>query len=332
MKRILSGVQPTGELHLGNYLGAIRHWVALQETHESLFCIVDLHALTTLPDPLKMRAYSREVAAVYLASGIDPEKSAIFLQSAVPAHCELAWIFSCLTPLGWLNRMIQFKEKAGKHQEQANLGLYAYPVLQAADILIYKASHVPVGEDQKQHLELARDIAGAFNRRYGIDYFPLPEPLILGTAARVMSLREGTSKMSKSDPSEYSRIHFMDDPDTIALKIRKAKTDQDLIMGTPEAMKHRPEALNLLGIYAALTHLTLEKACQEFDGASFASLKKILTDQLIAVMEPIRQKLLAFLKDPSFLEGVLKKGAEKAQALASQNMKEIKDIIGFLSE
>lgn len=332
MKRIFSGLQPTGNLHLGNYLGALRNWVMLQTTHENLFCIVDLHALITLPQPSKMREYSRQVTAIYLAAGLDPEKSSIFLQSAVSVHCELAWIFSCLTPLGWLNRMIQFKEKAGKHREQANLGLYAYPVLQAADILIYKATCVPVGEDQKQHLELVRDIAGAFNRQYGIDYFDLPEPFILETAARVMSLRDGTSKMSKSDPSEYSRIHLKDDPDMIALKIRKAKTDPNPIAGSLKAMENRPEALNLLGIYAALSNLTLEKACQEFEGASFLSLKQKLTDQIIAVMEPIRHKLLAFLKEPTFLDDVLKKGSERANEIASHNMKEIRNIVGFLSE
>ena len=330
MGRILSGVQPTGNLHIGNYLGAIRNWVDLQASHENLFCIVDLHALTTLPDPVKMREYTREVAASYIAAGLDPDKSIIFPQSAVPAHCELAWIFGCLTPLGWLNRMIQFKEKAGKHREQANLGLYAYPVLQAADILIYKATHVPVGEDQKQHIELARDIAGAFNRQYGVEYFGLPEPFILKTAARIMSLRDGTSKMSKSDPSDYSRIHFMDDPDTIALKIRKAKTDSDPIAGTSKAMENRPEALNLLGIYAALASQTLEEMCQKFEGSTFAIFKKELADQIIAVMGPIRQRMIALLKDPGSLDSILTKGGEKANGLASKNMKEIKDIVGFL--
>lgn len=330
MGRILSGVQPTGNLHIGNYLGAIRNWVKLQSSHENLFCIVDLHALTTLPEPAKMREYTRQVAAAYIASGLDPYKSIIFPQSAIPAHCELAWILGCLTPLGWLNRMTQFKEKAGKHREQANLGLYAYPVLMAADILIYKATHVPVGEDQKQHLELARDIAGAFNREYGVEYFELPEPFILKTAARVMSLRDGNSKMSKSDPSDYSRIHFMDDPDTITLKIRKAKTDSDPLGGTSEAMKNRPEALNLLGIHAALADLSLEQACQKFEGATFASFKKELADQIVGVMEPIRQKMMDLLKDPDSLDSLLQKGAEKANDLASQNMREIKNIVGFL--
>lgn len=330
MGRILSGIQPTGNLHLGNYLGAIRNWVKLQDTYENLFCIVDLHALTTLPDPQKMALWTREVAAAYIAAGIKPEKSIIFPQSAVAAHSELAWIFSCLTPLGWLNRMTQFKEKAGKHKEQANLGLYAYPVLMAADILIYKATHVPVGEDQKQHLELARDIAGAFNRQYGREYFELPEPFILKTAARVMSLRDGTSKMSKSDPSDYSRIHFMDDGDAMALKIRKAKTDPDPLAGTPGEMENRPEALNLLGMYAALADKTLEETCRHFEGVSFSTLKRDLTDQLIATMEPIRTTMISLLNDPVSLDKILAKGSEDAQKIATQNLKEIKEIVGFL--
>lgn len=330
MERIFSGIQPSGNFHIGNYLGALRNWVKLQDIHENFFCIVDLHALTALPDPATMRIYTREITAAYLAAGIDPEKSSIFPQSAVPAHSELAWIFSCLTPLGWLNRMIQFKEKAGKHQEQANLGLYAYPVLQAADILIYKATKVPVGEDQKQHLELARDIAGAFNRQYDLEYFTLPEPFILKTAARVMSLRDGTSKMSKSDPSDYSRLHLMDDPDTIALKIRKAKTDADPIAGTPNAMKNRPEALNLLGIYAALADQSLEDVCRHFEGSTFAPFKQQLTDQIVMVMEPIRERMIMLLKNPDFLDSILQKGAEKARCLAVQHLSEVQDIVGFL--
>ncbi len=330
MGRIFSGIQPTGNLHLGNYLGAIRNWVALQETHENFFCIVDLHALTTLPGPKKLQENVKKVAAAYIAAGIDPEKSYIFPQSSVPAHCELAWIFACLTPLGWLNRMTQFKEKAGKQREQANLGLYAYPVLQAADILVYKATHVPVGEDQKQHIELARDIAGAFNRHYQVDYFDLPEPFILKTAARVMSLRDGTSKMSKSDPSDYSRIHLTDDPDTIILKIRKARTDPDPIAGTPQAMENRPEALNLLNIYAALTNQRLEDVCLEFEGSSFAPFKQKLADQIIAVFEPIHERTLALLEEPDFLGAVLKKGADKARDLALQHLNEVREIVGFL--
>lgn len=330
MGRIFSGIQPTGDFHLGNYLGAIRHWVKLQDSYETLICVVDLHSLTTLPDPQNMTKWTREAAAALIAAGINLEKSMLFAQSAVAAHSELGWILSCLTPLGWLNRMTQFKEKAGKHREQANLGLYSYPVLMTADILIYKATHVPVGEDQKQHLELTRDIAGAFNRQYGKDYFDLPEPLIFKTAARIMSLRDGTSKMSKSDSSEYSRIHFMDDPDTIALKIRKAKTDPEPIAGLPQDMEDRPEALNLLGIYAALSDTPLEETCQTFEGANFSTFKKDLTDQIITVMDPIRLEMLSLLKDPATLDGILKKGGEAANDLASRHLKEIKEIIGFL--
>jgi tryptophanyl-tRNA synthetase len=330
MGRIFSGIQATGNIHLGNYLGAIRNWVKLQDAHENLFCIVDLHSLTTLPTPEHMAQWTREVAAAYIASGINPEKSIIFAQSGVPAHTELAWIFACLTPLGWLNRMTQFKDKAGKHREQANLGLYAYPVLMAADILAYKATHVPVGEDQKQHLELARDIAGAFNRQYGQDYFELPEPYILKTAARVMSLRDGTAKMSKSDSSDYSRIHLMDDADAIALKIRKAKTDPDPLSGRLQDMENRPEALNLLGIYAALSDMTVEEACKRFEGATFSTLKAELTDRMIAVIEPIGREMRALLKDPATLDSIMKKGAEVANVMASKHLAEIKELVGFL--
>src|SRR5476649_2730759 len=264
MGRIFSGIQATGNFHIGNYLGALRNWVKLQNSFESLFCIVDLHSLTTLPTPENMRTWVREVAASYIAAGIDPDKSIVFPQSAVSAHSELAWILSCLTPLGWLNRMTQFKEKAGKHREEANLGLYAYPVLMAADILVYKATHVPVGEDQKQHLELARDIAGAFNRRYGVELFPLPEPQIFGPATRVMSLRDGSKKMSKSDSSDYSRINMTDDAASIELKIRKARTDPEPLPADAAALEKRPEAANLLGIYAALTDSTLAAALARF--------------------------------------------------------------------
>lgn len=330
MGRIFSGLQPTGDLHIGNYLGAVRNWAKMQYEHESLFCIVDLHALTTLPSPQSLQKHVREVTAAYIAAGLDPEKSFIFPQSAVPSHSELAWIFACLTPLGWLNRMTQFKEKAGKQKEQASLGLYAYPVLQAADILIYKATHVPVGEDQKQHIELARDIAGAFNRQYDTNYFTLPEPIILKTAARIMSLRDGTAKMSKSDPSDYSRIHFLDDPETIALKIRKARTDADPIEGKPGLMENRPEALNLLGIYAAFSGKTLEEVCIEFEGALFSSFKQKLTEQIVVVMNPIRERMLSLLKNPEDLDKILKKGSEKARELALQNLNEIQEIVGLV--
>lgn len=330
MGRIFSGIQATGNFHIGNYLGALRNWVKLQDAFESIFCIVDLHSLTTLPSPENMRKWVREVTASYIAAGINPDKAIVFPQSAVSAHCELGWIFSCITPLGWLNRMTQFKEKAGKHKEEANLGLYAYPVLMAADILVYKASHVPVGEDQKQHLELARDIAGAFNRQYGVEFFELPEPHILKTASRIMSLRDGTSKMSKTDPSEYSRIQFTDDPDAIALKIRKAKTDADPIQGTPDAMKDRPEALNLLGIYAAFADMTVEETCLKFEGSTFAPFKKELTDQIVATMDPIRLNMMSLLKDPAAIDAILKRGADRANEIAIKNMNEIKEIVGFL--
>src|SRR6201984_854894 len=278
MTRIFSRIHPTGNLHLGNYLGAIRNWVALQHDYDCIFCIVDLHALTQPQDPAELRASTREVTAAYIAAGIDPERCTIFNQSMVAAHVELAWLLGCLTPLGWLNRMTQFKEKGGKNREMAGLGLYAYPVLMAADILVYKATHVPVGEDQKQHLELARDIAGAFNRRYECQFFPLPEPQIFGAATRVMSLRDGTKKMSKSDGSDYSRINMTDDAETIALKIRKAKTDPQPLPATIAEAEARPEADNLLGIYASLANMSREQAVAQFAGKNFSAFKTELDD------------------------------------------------------
>jgi len=329
MGRILSGVQPTGNLHLGNYLGAIRNWVPLQNQHESLFCIVDLHSLTTQPDPAILKAHVLEMAAAYMACGVDPERSAIFPQSAVREHTELAWILSCITPLGWLNRMTQFKEKAGKQKDQANLGLYAYPVLQAADILLYKATHVPVGEDQKQHIELTRDIAGVFNNLHAQDFFPLPEPTIMKTAARIMSLRDGTKKMSKSDESDYSRIHLMDDDETIRLKIRKAKTDPDPISGSLGAMEKRPEAFNLLGIYGALSNQSIEDVMSECDGSTFAPFKSALADLLIATLSPIRARLTDLMAHPDHIQQVLNKGADKARAIASHTMKDVRSMAGL---
>src|SRR6202158_6396995 len=278
MNRIFSGIQPTGNLHLGNYLGAIRNWVALQHDSQALFCTVDLHALPLPQDPDELRAATREVTAAYVAAGIDPERCIIFNQSTVPAHAELAWLLGCLTPLGWLNRMTQFKEKAPKVRDNAGLGLYAYPVLMAADILLYKATHVPVGEDQKQHLEIARDIAGAFNRRYEVEFFPLPEPQIFGEATRVMSLRDGTRKMSKSDTSDYSRINMTDDSDAIALKIRRAKTDPEPLPATLAALEQRPEADNLVGIYAALAGASREAALGRFAGENFSTFKEALSE------------------------------------------------------
>jgi tryptophanyl-tRNA synthetase len=330
MNRIFSGVQPTGNLHLGNYLGAIRNWVALQADFDCIFCIVDLHALTMPQDPEALRAQTREVAAAYLAAGIDPERCIIFNQSAVSGHSELAWLLSCLTPLGWLNRMTQFKEKAGKKRDMAALGLYAYPVLMAADILLYKATHVPVGEDQKQHLELSRDIAGAFNRQFDTDYFPLPEPQIMGPGTRVMSLRDGTAKMSKSDASDNSRINMTDDADLIAQKIRRAKTDADHLPGTPAGLEDRPEAANLLGIYAALAGKSLEDVCQKYDGAGFATFKGDLADLAVEVLGPVGAEMARLTTEPGYVDGVLHRGAERANQIAGHHLTEIHGLMGLL--
>jgi tryptophanyl-tRNA synthetase len=331
MNRIFSGVQPTHDVHLGNYLGAIRNWVLLQKDFECIYCIVDLHALTLPQDPKLLAARTREVTAAYIASGIDPEHCIIFNQSTVPAHSQLAWLFSCITPLGWLNRMTQFKEKAGKHRDDAGLGLYAYPVLMAADILLYKATHVPVGEDQKQHLELSRDIAGAFNRRYEVEYFPLPEPQIFGAATRVMSLRDGTKKMSKSDPSDYSRINLTDDADTVRLKVQKAKTDPHPLPDSIEGLKDRPEADNLLGIYAALSDKTLEATVAEFAGWQFSKFKTVLTDLSVATMGRIGSEMKRLMADPAEIDRLLKRGSERAGAMAHKHLREVHDIIGLLA-
>ena len=330
MNRIFSGVQPTGNLHLGNYLGAIRNWVVLQKNYDCIFCIVDLHALTVPQDPAQLKAQTREVTAAYIASGIDPERCVIFNQSMVAGHAELAWLLSCLTPLGWLNRMTQFKEKAGKQRDEAGLGLYAYPVLMAADIILYKATHVPVGEDQKQHLELARDIAGAFNRRYGVEFFPLPEPMIFGAATRVMSLRDGSKKMSKSDASDYSRINMTDDAETIALKIRKAKTDP---LPLPESVKDaeaRPEADNLLGIYAALADISREQAVARWAGKNFSEFKTALAELSSEVLGKICGEMRRLMADPGYIDNVLTRGAERANAIAQPHLNEVFDIMGLL--
>src|SRR5205807_8972126 len=291
MNRIFSGIQPTGNLHLGNYLGAIRNWVALQRDYDCIFCIVDLHALTQPQDPVQLRNSTREVTAAYIAAGIDPERCLIFNQSTVAVHSELAWLLSCYTPLGWLNRMTQFKEKAGKNREMAGLGLYAYPVLMAADILVYKATHVPVGEDQKQHLELARDLAGAFNRRYEREFLPLTEPQIFGTATGVMSLRDGTKKMSKSDTSDYSRINMTDDADAISLKIRRAKTDTEPLPAAISDLEHRPEADNLIGIYGALSGLSRETALGRFAGQNFSYFKDARSELAVAELGRIGREM-----------------------------------------
>lgn len=332
MTRILSGIRPTGDIHLGNYLGAIRNWVSMQyEMDENLFCIVDLHALTTLEDVKGLAENTRIVAAAYLASGIDLNKSTIFVQSHVPTHTELAWIFSCITPMGWLNRMTQFKEKAGKHRENACLGLYAYPVLMAADMLIYKATHVPVGEDQKQHVEITRDIAGLFNRQFDREVFPYPEPIIRGAGMRVMSLRDGTSKMSKSDLSEYSRIHMMDDADTLALKVRKAKTDTQALPAEVKDLEVRPEAANLINIYACLSDQSAAQVCETFAGKDFSSFKKELTELLMAKILPIGQEMHRLLKDKGELDQILSRGAVHARTLAESHMKEIREAMGLLA-
>jgi tryptophanyl-tRNA synthetase len=330
MNRIFSGVQPTGNLHLGNYLGAIRNWVALQKDYDCIFCIVDLHAMTVPQDPAQLRASTREVTAAYIASGIDPERCVIFNQSMVPGHAELAWLLSCLTPLGWLNRMTQFKEKAGKQREEAGLGLYAYPVLMAADIILYKATHVPVGEDQKQHLELARDIAGAFNRRYGVEFFPLPEPMIFGAATRVMSLRDGSKKMSKSDTSDYSRINMTDDAEAIALKIRKAKTDPLPLPETVKDAEARPEAENLLGIYAALADISREQAVARWAGKNFSEFKTALAELSSEVLGKINGEMRRLMADPGYIDSVLRRGAERANAIAQPHLGEVFDIMGLL--
>lgn len=326
--RILSGVQPTGNLHLGNYLGAIRNWVGLQDSHECFFMLADLHAITVPQDPAALTAATREVAAAYIAAGIDTSKSVIFPQSAVSAHAELAWILNCHTPLGWLNRMTQFKEKSGENRENAALGLYAYPVLMAADILTYKATHVPVGADQKQHLELARDIAGAFNRAYGDEFFPLPEPVILPTAARVMSLTDGTKKMSKSDPSDYSRITLTDDADAIANKIKKAQTDSEpALTFDPE---NRPSVANLLTIYAALDNSTPQQVVEQFANLKTGQFKAQLAELAVAKLAPITAKMRELQADTPMLDGLLKRGAEAANDTAQPILAEVKQRVGFL--
>lgn len=327
MARVFSGVQPTGNLHLGNYLGAIKNWVGMQDEHECLFCIVDMHAITVPQDPAELRANVRKVAALYVACGVNPNKAVIYAQSSVSGHAELAWILDCLTPLGWLNRMTQFKEKAGKNKENASLGLYGYPVLMAADILLYNAALVPVGEDQKQHLELARDIAGAFNRQYGTEFFTLPEPLIMRESARVMSLRDGTKKMSKSDVSDYSRINLIDTEEELALKIQKAKTDA--FPGISYDEEKRPEISNLLGIYCALAGVSREEALDKFGAGQASEFKKALTEALVEILSPIRQEYEKLMKDSGYLERLLHEGAAQAREKAEGSLREIKRIVGF---
>ena len=328
--RVFSGVQPSGALHLGNYLGALVKFVALQHERECLFCVVDLHAITTWQDPAVLAAQTREIAAAYIAAGVDPEKAVIFPQSAVSAHAELAWVLNCVARVGWLDRMTQFKDKIGKHKENASVGLYTYPVLMAADILLYKSTHVPVGEDQKQHLELARDIASKFNHDFEApDFFPLPEPLIEGPGARIMSLRDGRTKMSKSDPSDQSRINLTDSPDEIANKIRRARTDPAPLPETTAGLEGRPEADNLVGIYAALSGETRDQVLGRFAGKGFGDFKPALADLLVERMSPVGDAMRRMLADPAEIDRVLARGAEKARAMAAPTMAEVKRIVGF---
>jgi tryptophanyl-tRNA synthetase len=339
--RVFSGMQPTGSLHLGNYLGALINWVSMQDTHECIYCVVDLHAITAdWLDPDELRQSIRRAAAAYIACGIDPKKSIVFNQSQVSAHAELAWIFNCVARLGWLNRMTQFKEKAGKDRENASVGLYAYPNLMAADILAYRATHVPVGEDQKQHLELARDIAQKFNNDWakaiaakgyndGV-FFPQPEPIILGPATRVMSLRDGTKKMSKSDASDLSRINLTDDADAIARKIQRAKTDPDALPSEVKGLEGRPEADNLTGIYAALAGITQEDTLRQFGGGQFSAFKKALADVAVAKLAPITSEMSRLSGDPAEIDRVLVDGSERARVIAQPILDEVKDIVGFV--
>lgn len=329
--RIFSGIQPTGNLTLGNYLGAIRNWAALQDDYECIYCLVDLHAITLFQNPEELRRNTREVAAGLLACGIDPKKHILFNQSQNQDHAELAWIFNCVARMGWLNRMTQFKEKAGKNRENASTGLFVYPNLMAADILAYKATHVPVGEDQKQHLELARDIAAKFNNDWEKpDFFPLTEPLILGAATRVMSLRDGTKKMSKSDPSDMSRINMTDGPDTIAQKIRKAKTDPEALPSEKEGLDGRPEAQNLVNIYAALRGVDVDTALAEIGGKQFSEFKPILSDVAVSVLGPIGEEMQRLLQDVAEIDRILCEGAERARAITNPIMREIREVIGFV--
>ena len=328
--RVVSGIQPTGGLHLGNLLGAILRWVRMQDEADCLFFLADLHALTVDVDPDELRSNVREMAAALIASGIDPKKSILFAHSAVPAHAELAWILGCTARIGWLNRMTQFKEKSGKHREGASVGLFTYPVLQAADILLYRATHVPVGEDQKQHIELARDIAIKFNTDFETELFVPPEPYIGGgTAARVMSLRDGTSKMSKTDPSDMSRVNLTDDDDLIAQKIRKAKTDPEPLPADPAELDGRPEAMNLVGIYGAVTGESVEQVLARFAGQGFGAFKPALADALVALIAPLRQRLFDLRAHPEELDRILAQGAGKARELGAPTLAAAYEAVGL---
>lgn len=329
--RIFSGIQPSGGLTLGNYLGALKRFVEKQdEGIETIYCLVDMHAITVWQDPAKLRHATREAAAGFIAAGIDPARSVLFNQSQVTAHVELAWIFNCVARMGWMSRMTQFKDKAGKNSENVSLGLYAYPALMAADILAYKATMVPVGEDQKQHLELTRDIAIKFNNDYGVSYFPVVEPLIEGAATRVMSLRDGTRKMSKSDPSDQSRINLTDDADTISKKIRKAKTDAEPLPDSLDGLKDRPEARNLVNIYAALAGHSPEQVITDYAGAQFGTFKPALADLAVAKLEPITMEMTRLMKDPAEIDRILGAGAARAEAIARPIVDQVYDIVGMI--
>ncbi|WP_332773395.1 tryptophan--tRNA ligase [Phenylobacterium sp.] len=329
--RVLSGVQPSGALHLGNYLGALVKFTRLQHEMDTFIFVADMHAITVWQDPKLLASQVREIAAAYLAAGVDPKKATIFPQSAVPEHAELAWVFNCVARLGWLDRMTQFKDKAGKHKERESVGLYTYPVLQAADILVYKATHVPVGEDQRQHLELTRDIAAKFNHDFDAPaFFPLPEALTEGPGARIMSLRDGSAKMSKSDPSDNSRLNLLDDADTIAQKVRKARTDPDPLPATLDELKDRPEALNLIGIYAALEGRPPAEVLTEFTGQGFGqSFKPKLADLAVARLGPVGAEMRRLMADPAEIDRVLADGAERARAAAAPNLAQVKKIVGY---
>src|SRR5690349_18649248 len=339
IERVFSGVQPTGNLHLGNYLGAIVNFVKLQDTHSCIYCVVDMHAITVWQEPTELTRAIREVTAAFIAAGIDPKKHIVFNQSQVSEHAELAWVFNCVARIGWMNRMTQFKEKAGKDRENASLGLYAYPSLMAADILVYRATHVPVGEDQKQHLELTRDVAQKFNNDfaesiaengYGDAFFPLTEPLIAGPATRVMSLRDGSKKMSKSDPSDYSRINLTDDADTIAQKIRKAKTDPEPLPMEEKGLDSRPEADNLVGIYAALAGKSKSDVLRDFGGGQFSNFKNSLVELCVSKLSPIAAEMRRLTADPGHIDAILVDGADRARAIAEETMKLTRDIVGFV--
>lgn len=344
VERVFSGVQPTGNLHLGNYLGAIVNFVKMQETHNCIYCVVDMHAITQGLDvwggPVELARNTREVTAAFIAAGIDPKKHIVFNQSQVSGHAELAWIFNCVARMGWLGRMTQFKEKAGKDRENASVGLFDYPVLMAADILLYRATHVPVGEDQKQHLELSRDIAQKFNNDFGDSirsqgandglFFPLPEPLITGPATRVMSLRDGTKKMSKSDASDNSRINLTDDADLIAQKVRKAKTDPEPLPTEEKGLEARPEADNLVGIFAALSGRTKAEVLRDFGGGQFSSFKNALVELCVTKLSPIAGEMKRLVADPGHIDAILNDGADRARTIADETMKLSKDIVGFI--